>query len=100
VNRAARDSGAYARLHERVDDALHRVWDPIGIACEPGARDEYRSYVPRVVGMLREGADEAALSAYLEHVTTVSMGLPADERHAAHVARLLIEAKAERDRAS
>jgi hypothetical protein len=100
VSRAARDNGACLGLHERVDDVLRRVWDPIGIASEPGARDEYRNYVPRVVGMLCDGADEAALSAYLAHIATVSIGVPADEQHAANVARLLIEAKARWDRAS
>jgi hypothetical protein len=49
-----RDEAAdiYARVHHRVDELLHYIWDPIGIAASTGARDEYDSYVPTVVKML------------------------------------------------
>jgi hypothetical protein len=54
---------------------MHYIWDRIGIAGEPGARDEYDSYVPTVVKMLFEGADAEAIAKYLHSVESESMGL-------------------------
>ncbi len=39
----------YAEFVAEVDRILYEVWDPIGINDAPEARDEYSSYVPRVV---------------------------------------------------
>jgi len=33
-------------LRQRTDEVLHYLWDPIGVAGAPGARDEYWSYLP------------------------------------------------------
>jgi hypothetical protein len=65
----------YARVHHRVDEILHYVWDPIGVAGAAGARDEYDSYVPTVVKMLFEDADAEAIARYLRSVESESMGL-------------------------
>ena len=35
-------------LYKRVDEVLHYLWDPIGVAEEPWARDEYYSYLPKM----------------------------------------------------
>lgn len=65
----------YARVHNRVDEILHYLWDPIGVAGAPGARDEYDSYVPTVVKMLFEGSDAEAIALYLHRVEVESMEL-------------------------
>jgi hypothetical protein len=65
----------YARVHNRVDEILHYVWDPIGVAGRVGARDEYDSYVPTVVKMLFEGAADEAVARYLHSIESESMGL-------------------------
>ncbi|CAD6563044.1 hypothetical protein ACFQ3P_41525 [Paraburkholderia sabiae] len=39
-------------LHRRVDEVLFYVWDPIGVANSPAARDEYYGYLPIVFSML------------------------------------------------
>jgi hypothetical protein len=33
-------------LYRRTDEVLHYIWDPIGVAGVPEARDEYDSYLP------------------------------------------------------
>jgi hypothetical protein len=59
--------------------AIHAVlikeWDPIGVADEPMAQDEYDSYIPVVLRLLREGADDAEIAAHLAKIETQEMGL-------------------------
>ena len=52
---------AYDKLVAEVDRILWEDWDPIGVNDEAAARDEYSSYVPGVVRLVREGADEAQI---------------------------------------
>lgn len=54
-----------------VEDVL-REWDPIG--CVPA--DEYDSYAPEILRMLREGTPESHLAAHLESIETNAMALP------------------------
>jgi hypothetical protein len=65
----------YARVHNRADEILHYVWDPIGIAGTPQARDEYDSYVPEVVRMLFAGADSETIAKHLHALETDHIGL-------------------------
>ena len=39
-------------LYRAIGEILHYVWDPIGIAGVPQARDEYDSYVAQVKAQL------------------------------------------------
>jgi hypothetical protein len=39
-------------LYQAVGEVMHYIWDPIGVAGVPQARDEYYSYVPQVFGLL------------------------------------------------
>lgn len=78
-------------LYRAVDEVLHYVWDPIGVNGVPQARDEYHPYLPQVFGMLREGADESKIAAYLTLVTTERMGLSARPDRDREVARVLLD---------
>jgi hypothetical protein len=78
-------------LYRAVDEVLHYVWDPIGVNGIPQARDEYHGYLPQVFGLLRDGADESAIAAYLTAVSTGRMGLPLRPERDRDVARLLLE---------
>jgi hypothetical protein len=80
-------------LYRAVDEVLHYLWDPIGINSVPQARDEYHGYLPKVFGMLREGADESQIAAYLTTVTTERMGLSPRTNHDRDVARILLDWK-------
>lgn len=81
-------------FRRRVDEVLHYLWDPIGVAYSPVARDEYQ-YVPNVLALLQEGAGASSLSTYLDAVATERMGLQARSEHSKRVAQLLLEWKAE-----
>jgi hypothetical protein len=62
-------------VYKRIDDILWRDWDPIGVTGIEQARDEYYAYLPEVFRMLLEGATSSEIAAYLQQVTTQSMGL-------------------------
>ena len=78
-------------LYRAVDEILHYVWDPIGVAGEARARDEYYGYVPATFKLVQEGVAAEAIAAYLEGVAADGMGLSSSPQHALKVARLLIE---------
>jgi hypothetical protein len=73
------------------NEVLHYVWDPIGVAGSPHARDEYDSYVPGVVSLLFSDASAKAIAKHLTQIATVSMGLSARRQHDLETAELLIE---------
>ena len=66
---------AYARLYNRVDEILHYVWDPIGVAGIPEARDEYDSYLAHVVELLRTGVPAERIAEHLHRIEYEAMGL-------------------------
>lgn len=85
---------AYARVHHRVDEILHYVWDPIGIAGTPAARDEYDGYVPTVVKLLFDAVAAERITQYLRGVEAESMGLSmvsSGEERRRRTAEMLIE---------
>ena len=60
----------------RVRAILMGDWDPIGVAGEPEAADEYDTYAAKVYVMLmNERANAEAISAYLFEIATKHMGL-------------------------
>jgi len=62
-------------LYRAIGEVLHYVWDPNGVAGIPQARDEYDSYVPQVLSLVRSGAPEAEISTYLARLAADRMGL-------------------------
>ena len=77
-------------LYRAVDEVLHYVWDPIGVAGTPEARDEYYGYLPKVFVLVRDGEEESAIAAELGSITTQRMGLSARPEHDLEIARLLL----------
>jgi hypothetical protein len=86
-------TNAELELYRRVDEVLYYVWDPIGVAHSPVARDEYQGYLPKVFAMLQEGADASSVARYLDAVATERMGLQENGEHSKHVAELLLDWK-------
>jgi hypothetical protein len=80
-------------LYRAVDEVLHYIWDPIGVSGVPQARDEYDGYLPHVFGLLRSGASEQTIAAYLGEITTDRMGLSANAQHDLEVANVLVDWK-------
>jgi hypothetical protein len=86
------------KLFSRVDEVVHYVWDPIGVAQEPWARDEYNSYLSQIFEMTRDTVDVNYIAAFLNKVTTERMGLNPNEQHCLKVAELLREWKSRLDK--
>jgi hypothetical protein len=76
-------------LYKRCDEVLHYLWDPIGVAGSPGARDEYASYLPQVFKMLKEGLSEEHITEYLIEIHSY-MGMSPDSVCAKATAEVLI----------
>ena len=62
-------------LELRCDEVLHYIWDPIGIAGQPGARDEYSSYGPEVMELLGAGASRDQVREHLNNISRRMLGL-------------------------
>jgi hypothetical protein len=58
-----------------IDEILWRLWDPIGVNDMPEARDEYSSYAPGILGLLRRGADDEEIARHLRMIESERMGL-------------------------
>jgi hypothetical protein len=81
-------------LRQRVDEVLHYVWDPIGIAGNPHGRDEYAAYVSHMIALLENNAPAEQIAHYLNEVATQSMGLQPNDLHSLAVAQRLLAWKA------
>ncbi|WP_249720312.1 hypothetical protein [Pseudoxanthomonas japonensis] len=79
-----------ATLHRAVSEVLHYVWDPIGVAGTPEARDEYEGYVDGVCGLLWHGADANAVTAHLVAIADDAMGVRGTQEQAARAAEILL----------
>lgn len=77
-------------LYLRVDEVLHYLWDPIGVADVPEARDEYYSYLPTVFQLLMNGDRAETIAEYLSSVSRDSMGLDGNKSRDSHVAGTLV----------
>jgi hypothetical protein len=79
-------------IQEAIRQVLLHDWDPIGIADEPGAQDEYDSYVGGVYRLLASGASEAEIDRHLQRIVVETTGL-ADAADCSDVARKLLALK-------
>jgi len=80
-------------LYRAVDEVLHYLWDPVGIASVPAARREYHRYVPQIFGMIRNGCESHVIAQYLSQIASERMGLEQDPEHSIQIARVLLEWK-------
>jgi hypothetical protein len=71
-------------LYRRVDEVLSYLWDPIGVAGIPEARDEYQGYLPHVFSMLVNGSAKGAIADYLNEVEGDRMGLTVSDSTREH----------------
>ena len=79
------------RLYRAVNEVLHYLWDPIGIAGVPQARDEYDSYVPQVFTLLKSGATELVISEHLQQLSEDRIGLSRLPERANETASALVD---------
>lgn len=78
-------------LYSRIDEVLHFIWDPIGVAGIPEARDEYDGYLPQVFRLLKENTGEERIASHLLGVATHDMGTVADPSRARMAASALVD---------
>jgi hypothetical protein len=78
------------RYHEAIRGLLLREWDPIGVAHEPAAQDEYDGYVHEIHGMLIRQEPRHRLVDHLWRVETQHMGLLGNRRHTEAIADSLL----------
>jgi hypothetical protein len=60
---------------EALKSLLLREWDPLGLSGCDGADNHYEPHAVRVLEMLTEGADAAALASYLNSVVTTELSV-------------------------
>jgi hypothetical protein len=81
-------------LKQRIDEVLHYIWDPIGVAAGvPEARDEYSDYVVPAFELLQANASADQISEHLDKLVTERMGLDSNKEESTRVALLLIRWK-------
>jgi hypothetical protein len=76
-------------LYRRVDEILHYIWDPIGIAGDAWARNEYYGYLAKVYSFLSEGADNETICDYLLNIEKELMSLPVTDSSKARAERVV-----------
>lgn len=78
-------------LRQAVGEVLHYVWDPIGVAGVPQARDEYDGYVDDICNMLCQDSDASSLARHLVCIADQQMGVVGTEERAEFAGRRLVE---------
>lgn len=68
-------------IYRRVDEVLHYLWDPIGVAGTPECRNEYQSYLPQVYSMLMAKKPASEIAGHIANVASESMGLRSEIGH-------------------
>ena len=79
-----------AELYRRTDEVLHYIWDPIGVAGAPYARDEYTTYTSKVFSMLEAKEDKDEIVDYLVKVERDMMQLDPSVDNAKKVVDILL----------
>ena len=80
-------------LYKRTDEVLHYIWDPIGVAGCPNARDEYFGYLANIFEMLMQKETTESIVNYLLSLEKENMGLSPNKENAAYVVEILQEYK-------
>ena len=76
--------------HQLVDEILWNDWDPIRVNNVPEARDEYRSYVSKIVAFKTAGAQCETIAQYLFQIETDQMGLNGNLENCRRVSQIII----------
>ena len=81
-------------LYRRVDEVLHYLWDPIGVARVPQARDEYHTYLPQVFSLLQSRAPASDIVDFLVSTQLQTMDISQVDgarKHAEKITKILEE---------
>lgn len=81
------------KLYRQIDEILHYMWDPIGVAGVAQARDEYHSYLPLVFQLVLKNESKEKIAAYLVDIEENSMGVSPSKEAALKIAEILVNTK-------
>ena len=75
---------------QAIEKILLHDWDPIGIAHEPRAQDEYRNYALEIATLFERGGNSRDMAELLLKIERDMMGLNGDTERADRVAQNLL----------
>jgi len=76
---------------DAIREVLMREWDPIGVAHEPQAQDEYDAYINQLYGMLIRREPKHKIVDFLWWVETEHMELYGNRQRTERTADLLLD---------
>lgn len=79
------------QLFSQADKILWEDWDTIGVNDMGSASNKYRGYVPSIVNLIEQNADEIKFMKLLHQHANVNMGLSTELGHHRLVAGKLKE---------
>lgn len=68
-------SKSFKHLAAIASSVLYEQWDPIGVGAAGGPSDEYESYVPALIGLVRSGASDEVIAEHLGSLERTAMGV-------------------------
>ena len=77
-------------LYKWIDDVIWDDWDPIGVNDIPEARDEYYSYLPKILNLVQTKCDKFEIAKYLNMIEVENMGLSGNYKHCLLVAEKIL----------
>ena len=80
-------------LARRIDEILFYVWDPIVVRNTASARHEYRSYVKKILSILKEDKGQHEISYYLEQLESGMLAGAVNHKRLDKVARQILDHK-------
>ena len=69
------DLDTIAERHRQIGAVLLHDWDPIGVAAEPKAREEYSSYIWGTYEVAMKTRSASDVAQYLSRIETERMGM-------------------------
>ena len=79
----------FTEIGDRLRGVLLSVWDPLCVGDNPKLADEYDRYIPTLLSLLQQDADQAAIAAALQRIEKDELGMqspsPGIEKAAADI---------------
>lgn len=66
-------------LSRAIDEILHYLWDPMGVAGDPESRAAYASYVPELLDLLQAQTPRRLIAAHLSQIAWNQIGVLTSE---------------------
>ena len=86
-----------ANLYDAIDLILWNDWDPIGIN-DIAPRDEYKSYVPEIFGLVKAKAGRQEIAKRLFKLETDNMGMSGTFENCLRIADKILDASGDREK--